>query len=116
MPIYHRILSLIYNDFEALDFFGPLGAIVPGSDYYTLELVNLQNLRLATTYVAPEDRRAHPEAQKASPQGEETPIPGVSKEKALRHANSVAFRLEYRGHSDPADDPFVDLPGTDGNV
>jgi hypothetical protein len=44
MPIYHRILSLVYNDFEALDSFGPLGAIVPGSDYYTLELVNLQNL------------------------------------------------------------------------
>jgi hypothetical protein len=44
MPIYHRILSLVYNDFEALDFFGQLGAIVPGSDYYTLELVNLRNL------------------------------------------------------------------------
>jgi hypothetical protein len=71
---------------------------------------------MASTYVAPEDRRAHPEDQKASPQGEETPIPGFSKEKALRHANSVAFRLEYRGHSDPADDPFVDLPGTDGTA
>jgi hypothetical protein len=68
---------------------------------------------MASTYVAPEDR---PGAQKASPQGDETPIPGFSKEKALRHANFVAFRLEYRGHSDPADDPFVDFPGTDGNA
>ncbi|GAQ05107.1 isonitrile hydratase [Aspergillus lentulus] len=249
MPTHHRILSLVYNDFEALDFFGPLGAIVPGSDYYTLELVSLHNLDsprgietslkngigviptlslsdalseiyqfdtlfipggfgmmplvsdpillqrigklvdraanvftvctgsillaatgrldgrkattnkrlydeltpkypgvqwqkrarwvqdgkyltssgvtagidagfafMASTYVAPEDRQAYPEAQRASPQGEETPIPGFSKEKALRHANFVAFGLEYRWQSDPADDPFADLPGTDGNA
>ena len=40
----HRILALVFNDFEALDFFGPLGAIVPRSDYYTLKLVNVHNL------------------------------------------------------------------------
>ena len=34
---------MIYTDFEALDLFGPLGAIVPRSDYYTLKLVNLHN-------------------------------------------------------------------------
>ncbi|GFF49071.1 isonitrile hydratase [Aspergillus udagawae] len=241
MPTQHRILSLVYNEFEALDLFGPLGAIVPRSDYYTLELVSLQNLDsprgietsmkngigviptltlaealqedqkfdtlfipggfgmmplvwdpillqrigqlvdrapnvftvctgsillaatgrldkrkattnkrlydemtpkyagvqwqkrarwvqdgkfltssgvtagidagfafLASTYVAPEDRQV--EAQKSSPCGDASPIPGFSKEKALRHAHFVAFGLEYRWHSDPADDPFVDLP------
>ncbi|XBQ93240.1 hypothetical protein V6000_008712 [Aspergillus fumigatus] len=266
MPTQHRILALVYNEFEALDLFGPLGAIVPRSDYYTLALVSLHNLDsphgvetsmkngigviptlslaealredqqfdtlfipggfgmmplvwdpillqrigqlvdrapnvfsvctgsillaatgrldgrkattnkrlydeltpkriippscfqisrahanifffnrldpgvqwqkrarwvqdgkfltssgvtagidagfafLASTYVAPEDRQAHPEAQKASLQGDETPIPGFNKEKALRHAHFIAFGLEYRWHSDPADDPFVDLP------
>lgn len=44
MPTHHRILSLVYNEFEALDLFGPLGAIVPRSDYYTVEFVNLHNL------------------------------------------------------------------------
>jgi putative intracellular protease/amidase len=44
MPTQHRILSLVYNEFEALDLFGPLGAIVPRSDYYTLDLVSLHNL------------------------------------------------------------------------
>ena len=44
MPTQHRILSLVFNDFEALDLFGPLGAIVPRSDYYTLRLVNIHNL------------------------------------------------------------------------
>ena len=44
MPTHHRILSLLYNDFEALDLFGPLGAIIPRSDYYTLKLVNVHNL------------------------------------------------------------------------
>ena len=44
MPLQHRILSLVYSDFEALDLFGPLGAIVPRSDYYTLKLVNIHNL------------------------------------------------------------------------
>ena len=39
----HRILSLIYPDFETLDLFGPLGAILPRSDYYTLKLVNLHD-------------------------------------------------------------------------
>lgn len=44
MPTQHRILSLVYNGFEALDLFGPLGAIAPRSDYYTLKLVNIHNL------------------------------------------------------------------------
>ena len=44
MATQHRILALVYNDFEALDLFGPLGAIVPRSDYYTLRLVSVHNL------------------------------------------------------------------------
>ena len=44
MPTQHRVLSLVYSDFEALDLFGPLGAIVPRSDYYTLKLVSIHNL------------------------------------------------------------------------
>lgn len=44
MPLEHRILALVYQDSEALDLFGPLGAIVPRSDYYTLQLVNVHNL------------------------------------------------------------------------
>ncbi|EDP53415.1 hypothetical protein KXW98_005747 [Aspergillus fumigatus] len=31
MPAQHRILSLVYNDFEAPNLFGPLGAIIPHS-------------------------------------------------------------------------------------
>jgi hypothetical protein len=67
---------------------------------------------LANTYVAPEDRKAKPtpQQQKASAKGDATAIPGFDKEKALGHARFVAFGLEYRWHSDPADDPFVDLP------
>ncbi|KAL9615924.1 MAG: hypothetical protein Q9160_009150 [Pyrenula sp. 1 TL-2023] len=44
MPTQHHIVGLVFNDFEALDLFGPLGAIVPRSDYYTLELVHVHNL------------------------------------------------------------------------
>ncbi|KAI4184466.1 MAG: hypothetical protein L6R41_004711 [Letrouitia leprolyta] len=44
MPTNHHILALIFNDFEALDFFGPIGSILPRSDYYTLSLVNVHNL------------------------------------------------------------------------
>lgn len=44
MPTQHRILALVFNEFEALDLYGPLGAIVPRSDYYTLKLVNIHNL------------------------------------------------------------------------
>lgn len=44
MTSQHRILSLVYNEFEALDLFGPLGSIVPRSDWYTLKLVNIHNL------------------------------------------------------------------------
>ena len=43
MPLQHRILALVFQEFEALDLFGPLGAIVPRSDYYTLKLVNIHN-------------------------------------------------------------------------
>ncbi|KAL8926992.1 MAG: hypothetical protein Q9208_002537 [Pyrenodesmia sp. 3 TL-2023] len=42
MPTYHRILALIYHDFKALDLFGPLGAILPRSDYYALRLVDIR--------------------------------------------------------------------------
>ncbi|OQD86316.1 hypothetical protein PENANT_c008G01328 [Penicillium antarcticum] len=241
MPTHHRILSLVYNEFEALDLFGPLGAIVPRSDYYTVEFVNLHNFTsphgietsmkngigiagtislaealredhdfdtvfipggfgmmplvwdqmllkqigqlvdraanvftvctgsillaatgrldgrqattnkrlydeatpkhpavkwqkrarwvqdgkfltssgvtagidagfafIANTYVAPEDRQA--EAQEVGLRGEATPIPGYNQEKALKFTHMNAFGLEYRWHSDPADDPFVDLP------
>ncbi|KAF7718634.1 DJ-1_PfpI domain-containing protein [Penicillium ucsense] len=44
MPRKHRILALVFHEFENLDLFGPMGAIIPGSDYYTLELVNVHNL------------------------------------------------------------------------
>lgn len=72
---------------------------------------------LSTTYVPPEDRMANPALQEASEKGDATAVPGFDKEKALGHARSVAFGLEYRWHSDPADDPFVDGPqSTSGNV
>lgn len=269
MPTYHRILSLVYSEFEALDLFGPLGAIVPRGDYYTLKLVNIHNLAapnglessikngigtlsnfslaealkeeeqfdtlfipggfgmmplvwdpilvqqigqlvdraanvftvctgsillaatgrllgrkattnkrlydeltpkctcseppwlslmftltfsldpgvwwqkrarwvqdgkfltssgitagidagfafLSNTYVSPEDRQYNPTSQKASVKGDATAIPGFNKEKALGHAHFIAFGLEYRWHSDAADDPFVDLPqSTNGTV
>ncbi|MCJ1382082.1 hypothetical protein MMC17_005194 [Xylographa soralifera] len=262
MPTQHRILALVFHDFEALDLFGPLGAIIPRSDYYTLKLANIHNLGapyglessikngigtlpnlslaealkeeerfdtlfipggfgvmpmvwdpillqqigqlvdraanvftvctgamllaatgrldgrkattnkrlydeitpkctctrllgsslllkltfsldpgvqwqkrarwvqsgkfltssgiaagidagfafLSNTYVVPEDREANPTIQKADAKGDATAIPGFNKEEALGHAHFVAFSLEYRWHSDPADDPFVDLP------
>ncbi|MCJ1475046.1 hypothetical protein MMC13_003706 [Lambiella insularis] len=250
MPSQHRILSLVYSEFEALDLFGPLGSIVPRSDWYTLKLVNIHNLGapnglessikngigilpnlslaealkedeqfdtlfipggfgvlplvrdpillqqigqlvdralnvftvctgsmllaatyrldgrkattnkrlydeitpkypgvqwqkrarwvqdgkfltssgvtggidagfafLSKTYVSPEDRKANLTPQQASAKGDATAIPGFDKEKALEHAHSIAFGLEYRWHSDPADDPFVDLPrSTNGTV
>ena len=43
MPTQHRILALVYNGFETLDLFGPLGAIIPRSSYYTLKLVDIHN-------------------------------------------------------------------------
>ena len=72
---------------------------------------------LANTYVSPEDREANAPPQEVSEKGDGTAIPGFSKEKALEHARSVAFTLEYRWHMDPTDDPFVELPqSTNGNV
>ena len=65
---------------------------------------------LSNTYVSPEDRQANPTPQKASAKGDATAIPGFNREKAVGHAHVVAFGLEYRWHSDPTDDPFVDLP------
>ncbi|KAL8947921.1 MAG: hypothetical protein Q9222_005846 [Ikaeria aurantiellina] len=41
MPRQHHIVALIYPDFETLDLFGPLGIILPRSDYYTLTLASL---------------------------------------------------------------------------
>ena len=41
MSTQHRILALIYDEFEALDFWGPLGAILPRCEYYTLKVVNV---------------------------------------------------------------------------
>ena len=256
----HRILALVYNDFEALDLFGPLGAIIPRSDYYTLKLVNVHNLGapnglessikngigilpnmslaeahreefhtlfipggsgmmslvwdpmllqqigqlvdeavnvftvctgsillaatgrlddrkattnkrlydeitpkctcsespylsvlfrltlyldsgvqwqkrarwvqdgkfltssgvtagidaafafLSNTYVSPEDRGKSLPSRTPGDNGDATPILGFNGDKALEYAHSVAFGLEYRWHSDPTDDPFVDMP------
>ena len=62
---------------------------------------------LSNTYVSPEDRKANPTPQISSAEGDATVIPGFSKEKALEKAHHVAYGLEYRWQSDPADDPFV---------
>ena len=67
---------------------------------------------LSNTYVSLENRRASPTTQKASAMGDATAIIGFDKEKALEHAHFIAFELEYRWHTDPADDPFVGLPGS----
>ncbi len=64
---------------------------------------------LSNTYVSPEHRTTNT-AQTASARGDAAAIPGFNKDKALAHAHFVAFGLEYRWHSDPADDPFVDAP------
>lgn len=268
MPTHHRILALLFNEFEALDLFGPLGAIIPRSDYYTLKFVNLHALAgsnglessikngigistnisladalnekeqcdtlfipggfgmmplvwdgillqqigqlvdraanvftvcsgsmllaatgrlngrkattnkrlyleitpkckcsrplylliqfmitisldpsvhwqkrarwvqdgkfltssgvtagidagfafLSNTYVSPEDREANSAPQNASAKGDATAIPGFDKEKALEYAQLIAFGLEYRWHSDPTDDPFVDTPQSPGDT
>ena len=72
---------------------------------------------LANTYVSPEDREANAPPQEVSDKGDRTAIPGFSKEKALEYARSVAFTLEYRWHTDPTDDPFVEVPqSTNGTV
>ena len=41
MPIKHKILALVFNDYEVLDLMGPLGSIIPRSDYYTVDFVSL---------------------------------------------------------------------------
>ena len=61
---------------------------------------------LSNTYLSLEDRKDAP--QMASTKGDAMPIPGFNKEKALGYAKMIAFGLEYRWHSDPADDPFAD--------
>ena len=72
---------------------------------------------LANTYVSPEDREVNAAPQEVSNKGDETAIPGFSKEKALEYAHKIAFTLEYRWQMDPTDDPFVELPqSTNGAV
>ena len=72
---------------------------------------------LSSTYVSPEDREANPAPQEASAKGDATAIPGYDKEKASGYARLIASGLEYRWHSDPADDPFADSPqSTDDTV
>ena len=62
---------------------------------------------LSNTYVSPKDREANPAPKKVSGKGDATAIPGFDKEKALEYAHKVAYNIEYRWHSDPSDDPFV---------
>jgi len=69
---------------------------------------------ITDTYVAPEDRQAHPETQKIRAHGDATPIAGYSQEKATRFAHKTASELEYRWHSDLTDDAFVVLPASSG--
>ena len=65
---------------------------------------------LSKTYVSPEDSKAKPAPQNASAKGDATIIPGFNKGKTLAHVDVNLFGLEYRWHSNPADDPSVDLP------
>lgn len=41
MPLNHKILALVFNDYEVLDLMGPIGSIIPRSDYYTIEFISL---------------------------------------------------------------------------
>lgn len=41
MPFKHKILALVFHDYEVLDLMGPLGSIIPRSDYYTVDFVSL---------------------------------------------------------------------------
>ncbi|PWN32892.1 DJ-1/PfpI family protein [Meira miltonrushii] len=43
MPLKHKIVALVFNDYEVLDLMGPLGSIIPRSDYYTVEFVSLSD-------------------------------------------------------------------------
>jgi putative intracellular protease/amidase len=45
MPYEHKIITLLYSDYEALDVFGPIGAIVPRSDFYKVEFVTLNSIQ-----------------------------------------------------------------------
>ncbi len=71
---------------------------------------------IANTYVAPEDRKVDPTEYREGIRCSASKIQGFDPEKALRHARHIAFRLEYRWHEDPEDDPFVDdlFPDTKG--
>lgn len=60
---------------------------------------------LAKTYLAPESRTCY--AQVPSENGDEAFLVGFDKEKALEHARSVAWTLEYQWNEDPTDDHFV---------
>jgi hypothetical protein len=59
---------------------------------------------LAKTYLAPECRNSV--KQVSRPDGEEAILLRFDKEKALEHARSVAWSLEYQWNEDPTNDPF----------
>lgn len=60
---------------------------------------------LAKTFLAPESRSDN--RQVADEDGSEAFLPNFDKEKALEHARSVAWSLEYQWNEDPTNDPFV---------
>lgn len=63
---------------------------------------------LAKTYLAPESRSQ--EVLVPSEDGDEVILPNFDKKKALEHARSVAWSLEYQWNEDSTDDPFVGKP------
>lgn len=84
MPTQHRILALVFSEFEALDLFGPLGAIVPYSDYYTLKLVNVHN-------------RAAPDGLESSIKNGIGILPSLSLNEALKDAQEHVDTLFIPG-------------------
>lgn len=65
---------------------------------------------LASTFVAPEDRKPDGWPSEISNGGGKTAITEFNREKALKHARLVALSIEYKWEEDPANDPFADLP------